>query len=905
MRTATAIFFLGFLSTIYYAGYSQTMTEAWSRTAGGTGKDVGMAIAVDHHGGVFAGGYFTSSSFTIGTTTLTNSNATGADAFIARYDTAGNFLWAKSFGGVDNQSINSIAVSAAGNIYVAGEGFNLAKLDNAGNITWQVPGPNTSTATIGLNNIMVVLDSRENIYLGQISVSSGGSYFSKYNSAGIFRYTKQLGGPLSNTGSIAVDQLDNVHIALFHPGGMNVGPPTNQNITLLYSCRVWFDSVGVYLGSETFLPHQRDHVYSYKAKSPSEYFYTQRHFALGGQMQEEQSGGSVSGIANATGCSTTDNPMKNDLDNLGNEFYAGDMLRGFPATCFVTYARQYTPMPIIDSTRGSDIYFLKRTNAQGVTFLGSTRYNGFTDEYLSCIAVDTNAHSMYLIGRWSKMTDTAQFRFGNSTLANAGSANTDDMLLLKLGYNPGTVTVNVGADRSICPGGSATMNPAIAGGSGNFSYSWVPATGVSNSSIANPVITPPSAPITYVLTVTDINLGTVIRDSLTIFFDSSLYRPVISNISAPIVPNPFCEGSTLQLASSPAVSYLWNTGATTQAINVSVSDTLTVTAVRSDGCIGVSLPYFAIMKPAPLPPTVTPLNPVQICAGDSVTLTAQSNQPGVTVYWYVNPSAGSSITVSTAGGYNATAVLNGCHSPDVLRTVIVNNPPTGNIPGSDTSICSGDSVLLTVNTSASNTVLWNTGATTTGIWVKTTGNYSAVISAGNNCSITTNTRGVTVTQRPAAAVTQNGNILTASPAGMAYQWYFNGAVISGATNQTLTITQGGPYTVVVTASNGCSSSASIGAIYRLAAAGFNYQVYPNPVTSDLNIIYSLDQANKVSIVLRNLGGQKLSVIANEQNQSAGEHRVTLSNAGARLQKGLYYVEIKVGNTTIISKVLIL
>jgi len=75
-------------------------------------------------------------------------------------------------------------------------------------------------------------------------------------------------------------------------------------------------------------------------------------------------------------------------------------------------------------------------------------------------------------------------------------------------FNNGTVSVisnpliaNAGPDVTITQGNSTTLNGTATGGSGTKTYSWSPATYLSNPNIANPVASPPST-ITYSLTVT-------------------------------------------------------------------------------------------------------------------------------------------------------------------------------------------------------------------------------------------------------------------------------------------------------------------------------------------------------------------------------------------------------------------
>ena len=65
-------------------------------------------------------------------------------------------------------------------------------------------------------------------------------------------------------------------------------------------------------------------------------------------------------------------------------------------------------------------------------------------------------------------------------------------------------TLEVTADPStINKGDTAQLNVVVTGGSGNYSYSWTPATGLSNSQIANPTATPEDT-TTYTVYVADI-----------------------------------------------------------------------------------------------------------------------------------------------------------------------------------------------------------------------------------------------------------------------------------------------------------------------------------------------------------------------------------------------------------------
>src|SRR4051794_8660798 len=76
---------------------AQAPSWAWAHAEGGTGDDNTTGIATDASGNVYIIGAYQSSPLAIGDTTLPN--AGNWDVFLAKYDAAGNFIWARSAGG--------------------------------------------------------------------------------------------------------------------------------------------------------------------------------------------------------------------------------------------------------------------------------------------------------------------------------------------------------------------------------------------------------------------------------------------------------------------------------------------------------------------------------------------------------------------------------------------------------------------------------------------------------------------------------------------------------------------------------------------------------------------------------------------------------------------------------------
>lgn len=135
--------------------YDANGNVLWAKGIGGTvgGGEGGNSVSADKYGNVFVTGNFYSPTITFGSTTLTN--AGNYDMFIAKYDSIGNAIWAKSAGGINGDYGSSVSADADGNVFVTG-GFSsptisfgtttftklgvskvfVVKYDASGNVLW-------------------------------------------------------------------------------------------------------------------------------------------------------------------------------------------------------------------------------------------------------------------------------------------------------------------------------------------------------------------------------------------------------------------------------------------------------------------------------------------------------------------------------------------------------------------------------------------------------------------------------------------------------------------------------------------------------------------------------------------------------------------------------------------------
>lgn len=180
---------------------------------------------------------------------------------------------------------------------------------------------------------------------------------------------------------------------------------------------------------------------------------------------------------------------------------------------------------------------------------------------------------------------------------------------------------------------------------------------------------------------------------------------------------------------------------------------------------------------------------------------------------------------------------------DALNTLLNG----GRIEGSPV-FCAGSLDLQAVAGTTVDSVHWSTGFSGNPLTVTSPGTYGATIYFNDNCQ-TQLTQIVTQgSVPPVPLIAPNGTTLFASTSPN-YQWYLGGDTIPGATNQSLTISQGGTYTVSVTNNEGCTSYSApyVSTLQTTILEGSEQiQLFPNPTNGvvelagvDLNFKYNL------------------------------------------------------------------
>ncbi|MCP4589121.1 MAG: hypothetical protein GY842_00110, partial [bacterium] len=115
---------------IFVSKFDSAGDFVWAKRMGGSSIDRGERIAVDGAGNVYTTGVFEGTAdFDPGPGTFNLSSAGSSDIFVSKFDSAGDFVWAKRMGGMSLDSGYGIAVDGAGNVYTTGYFRNTVDFD--------------------------------------------------------------------------------------------------------------------------------------------------------------------------------------------------------------------------------------------------------------------------------------------------------------------------------------------------------------------------------------------------------------------------------------------------------------------------------------------------------------------------------------------------------------------------------------------------------------------------------------------------------------------------------------------------------------------------------------------------------------------------------------------------------
>jgi hypothetical protein len=301
---------------------------------------------------------------------------------------------------------------------------------------------------------------------------------------------------------------------------------------------------------------------------------------------------------------------------------------------------------------------------------------------------------------WNATSSTAHVGLGGSAAAqyNNRTTTTDWNNTTAGGANTASCTFST----SVTPPTAGRVFRWRAAFVTGLSYSWSPAALVVDANNQTTATQPLSGNTTFTVNSTGGDCPRTAQVTVEI-------GPALSaTINPPVASICGVTPVTLTVVATgvPPFTYAWTDpnnapvgGPTTTSVSATIGGTWT--CVVTDACGSVTATRNVVANPTPVA-SITPTAP--ICVGGSVTLTADSDQPGSSFAWTgaapVGGSTNASVTISgltvaNNGTYSVVATANGCASAPANYNLVVNpNPNIVSVTATPATVCNGGNSQL-------------------------------------------------------------------------------------------------------------------------------------------------------------------------------------------------------------------
>jgi uncharacterized repeat protein (TIGR01451 family) len=411
------------------------------------------------------------------------------------------------------------------------------------------------------------------------------------------------------------------------------------------------------------------------------------------------------------------------------------------------------------------------------------------------------------------------------------STTIDSVVILQ----PVPVVVSLLSFHTICAGGCVTLNTSTSGGTTPYSYNWVSSTGLSSTTVPNPVCCPPYG-MSYTVTVRDANLCT--GTAVTIV--SITPAPTVTISTTPAYCSA-CDGTATVNFSGGAPPYtflgtpgVWGSGS--GATNL-CAGTYTVTATDANGCSATSTTVVGMTSS--ISNFYTSVNS-SFCAIPNGSITVDSIAGGVSPFTYKLGTGawGSSATFTSLPPgtyYVGVKDSNGCIAYQSITVNALNAPVITLDSIIDIGCSSLGGIFISVTGgSPPYSYTWGGSITTQDLFnISSPGSYNIHVVDAGGCSSNAAFTVVTLSTLHGTVYSTHGNCTTLPTATATayggvppYTYLWN--TTPAQTTPTITNLANGNYNCIITDSTGCTRTVYVSAFQHC------YNVVKGRIYNDLN-----------------------------------------------------------------------
>lgn len=848
MKKILLLFIIIFLSISSKA----QLSYQWANSAGSTNAEYGQAIASDPSGNVYVTGAFIGTvdfDPSIATANLTSLSGS-QDIFLAKYTSAGAFIWVKQIAGNSTEKPYDLVADASG-AYLAGnflgtvdfdpnagtnnitflgggtdgDGF-FAKYDINGNLSWV----NRIGSTVNDRVTSIAIDAFANVYVtgfiggnadmdpsaSSASLNVSGTYnayIGKYSSTGAYVFAKQITGGYSEGDDINVDASGNIYLTGsyattndFDPSAATANLSTSSLTQLdiflakytsagLYTFAKQIGGIGVDIGYQV-VPDASGNIYLggvFSSTCDFDPTATVNSLTSAGQgdlfVAKYDASGNLT-WKTGTGGTTNDYCFGLGLDGSNNVYITGKV--------------QGTNVDFDPSASSSLL-----TSASSCMYIASFSSAGsFLSLSSPSIASVGNGlcvnSSLYVAGMFA---GTGDFDFSAST-ANLTSLGGNDVFFAKYNVCAGSAPAQpsaISGNISPCIGNSQTYSvtndPLATSYTWSFPVNWA---GSSTTNVSTPTVS--NSGVISVVATNSCGAGPSRTLNITaVGFSNAVITS--TNISCYNYSNGIAVIS--YTGSGGPYSILWQpSGAVTASVNNLSVGTHSATVTDGNGCSITKT--VSITQPLQLLAGVTTTNVNCFASCNGAAIASFTNNIGpVTYSWQPISAIAASVNNLCAGIYTLLVTdQNNCFSN--IAFTIIQAPPINVAVGSITNVaCSGQfngaAQILASGGTPSYTYSWSPSAQTNSVLTGVgAGIYTCSVTDANGC---VNTKTVNITQPSPLLITTN----TVVPNNC----------FSFATGQINTSITGGTPTYSITWTPSLPSTSTV---TNLAAGSYTYMV---------------------------------------------------------------------------------